>query len=631
MEPFSAYRSLNKRAEGSLSNTSFKRDAASAGHFIRRLARTHTLDGHSGCVNCLSWASLDTAGQGVNTLLLSSGDDCRVRLWDTNSGECIRKYHSGHCGNVFCVKQVAAEPDKILTCAADGQVRLSSVSRGTSCELGRHAGIAHKLDMVGANEVYSCGGDGTIQHWDLREKGQFGMQAVVAHVKNDYNGFLHGGLHSIAVEPINQWHVAAGGATDNLVRVWDRRMWGGSDVASSSSPCSLVATFCPPPSGSGSSVSFPYSRVTSVAYSHDGAGLLASYAGGDVWVFPTEDRVSASTDSKDDADDGGESERCAGVDERRRVEGAQSGEAIRECRGWRGAFERWRRRRREGSDTGQSAASTDATPNAPNAATHDSHADDTNTESSTPSPPPYPGTEGDRQSDSDPPPPKLPLSTWRRHWRRVRECESGGTPGTGGEGERISARADIALLLSALSFPPLPPLPPLPPPPPPPPYLLSSSHSDLYTLSASSSSSTRSSSRQSSVPMSYRGHRNVRTVKDAGFLGSRSQWVWSGSDDGFLYIWDRHTGSLAAKLRSDSQVVNCAAFDPSTCTLATGGLEHTVKVWEPVRDAEITPAELASVEDGGSVGYTHDTVRVPASVLRALLLAHRRGEGLRYL
>jgi WD40 repeat protein len=35
----------------------------------------------------------------------------------------------------------------------------------------------------------------------------------------------------------------------------------------------------------------------------------------------------------------------------------------------------------------------------------------------------------------------------------------------------------------------------------------------------------------------YKGHCNVRTVKEINFFGPRSEYVVSGSDDGYAYIW----------------------------------------------------------------------------------------------
>jgi nuclear receptor interaction protein len=64
-----------------------------------------------------------------------------------------------------------------------------------------------------------------------------------------------------------------------------------------------------------------------------------------------------------------------------------------------------------------------------------------------------------------------------------------------------------------------------------------------------------------SVPCSahtrtYRGHCNVKTVKDVNFFGLNDEYVVSGSDDGNFFIWDRNTTELVNVLEGDGEVVN---------------------------------------------------------------------------
>lgn len=57
---------------------------------------------------------------------------------------------------------------------------------------------------------------------------------------------------------------------------------------------------------------------------------------------------------------------------------------------------------------------------------------------------------------------------------------------------------------------------------------------------------------------SFKGARNVETVKDCNFLGSRSDKVCSGSDDGHFFVWDKDTGKLEGIYKGDGSVVNGA-------------------------------------------------------------------------
>lgn len=54
----------------------------------------------------------------------------------------------------------------------------------------------------------------------------------------------------------------------------------------------------------------------------------------------------------------------------------------------------------------------------------------------------------------------------------------------------------------------------------------------------------------------YRGHCNVRTVKDVNYFGLQDEYVVSGSDSGHVFIWDRKTSQLLNILEGDGETVN---------------------------------------------------------------------------
>ena len=60
----------------------------------------------------------------------------------------------------------------------------------------------------------------------------------------------------------------------------------------------------------------------------------------------------------------------------------------------------------------------------------------------------------------------------------------------------------------------------------------------------------------------YRGHCNVKTVKDANFFGLQDEYVVSGSDGGHLFIWDKKTSALVNILEGDNEVVNVVQGEP---------------------------------------------------------------------
>lgn len=79
----------------------------------------------------------------------------------------------------------------------------------------------------------------------------------------------------------------------------------------------------------------------------------------------------------------------------------------------------------------------------------------------------------------------------------------------------------------------------------------------------------------------FKGHLNRRTVKDVTFVGPRHEFVASGSDGGFFFIWDKDDGSIVFMGYGDSRVVNCIAENPRIPAVAVGGVDHDIKLWQP--------------------------------------------------
>ena len=64
-------------------------------------------------------------------------------------------------------------------------------------------------------------------------------------------------------------------------------------------------------------------------------------------------------------------------------------------------------------------------------------------------------------------------------------------------------------------------------------------------------------------------------------MGSRDDFVVSGSDDGRVFIWDQHTTRLVNMLTSDDHNIQCVAPHPSMPVLTSAGSEPVVKLWSP--------------------------------------------------
>lgn len=78
------------------------------------------------------------------------------------------------------------------------------------------------------------------------------------------------------------------------------------------------------------------------------------------------------------------------------------------------------------------------------------------------------------------------------------------------------------------------------------------------------------------------GHCNTTTdIKEANFFGNDSNYIIAGSDDRNFFIWERTTNLISEVYRADGNIVNCVQPHPTTCLLATSGIDSTVKIWSP--------------------------------------------------
>uniref|UniRef100_A0AC34RSY6 Uncharacterized protein n=1 Tax=Panagrolaimus sp. JU765 TaxID=591449 RepID=A0AC34RSY6_9BILA len=80
----------------------------------------------------------------------------------------------------------------------------------------------------------------------------------------------------------------------------------------------------------------------------------------------------------------------------------------------------------------------------------------------------------------------------------------------------------------------------------------------------------------------YFGARNLRTdIKQARFFGGHDEYVIAGSDCGHLFVWSRENNCIVKLLKADDHVVNCAAPHPNLPLIATSGIENVIRFWSP--------------------------------------------------
>lgn len=180
----------------------FRRRLYSDRHLVTDIDIVQELDGHTGCVNALSWSS--------NGRLLASGsDDLHLNIHrylpsddSSQQFQLTTSVATGHTQNIFSVKFMPHSGDNtLITAAGDGEVRVfdleysgppGQASRAsTLASVGRRKGGDQTTYLTDGNtnaRVYrshgdrvkrivtessphlflSCSEDGEVRQWDLR-------------------------------------------------------------------------------------------------------------------------------------------------------------------------------------------------------------------------------------------------------------------------------------------------------------------------------------------------------------------------------------------------------------------------------------------------------------------------------
>jgi WD40 repeat protein len=134
--------------------------------------RVLNLKGHSSSVGCVSECY---SGIGSGRRLIASGsDDETVRVWDVDTGECVRVL-SGHCNLVTSVSTgiVDGSGRQLLASATWETIRLWDAVAGECVRvLKGHSGMVRCVtsgfvDGSGRHCIASTGSDGTLRVWDV--------------------------------------------------------------------------------------------------------------------------------------------------------------------------------------------------------------------------------------------------------------------------------------------------------------------------------------------------------------------------------------------------------------------------------------------------------------------------------
>ncbi|OCH94104.1 WD40 repeat-like protein [Obba rivulosa] len=195
-------------------------------------------NGHTGCVNALSWAR-------DGELLLSGGDDRTVRLWRLDSTDTSRDYpfvcdaviHTGHRENIFNA-QMLPYSSRIATAAGDKQIRISDVgalpalpkfggetvygTRETKVRVLRcHQGRVKRIITEESPDIFlTVGEDGAVRQHDLRVPHDCRAGSCPAPLVQ-----LSHELSTIALSPLTPYQIVVAGESP-FGYLFDRRHVG---------------------------------------------------------------------------------------------------------------------------------------------------------------------------------------------------------------------------------------------------------------------------------------------------------------------------------------------------------------------------------------------------------------------
>ncbi|CAN4107319.1 unnamed protein product [Withania somnifera] len=271
-----------KREIGALSTRNFALRLGASQDLVLRLDVFRKLEKHRGCVNTVSFND-------DGDILISGSDDRRIILWDWETGKIALSFHSGHHNNVFQAKIMPYTDDRsIVTCAADGQVRLAQILEHGKVEtklLAKHQGRAHKLAIEPASPhiFYTCGEDGLVQHIDLRTDTATELFTCQPLRVRGYMSILH--LNAITIDPRKPYLFAVAGS-DEFARIFDIRKYKCDGSTDFGQP---VDYLCPPHLVGDDNVG-----ITGLAFS-DQSELLVSYNEELIYLF-TKDMMGLGPD-----------------------------------------------------------------------------------------------------------------------------------------------------------------------------------------------------------------------------------------------------------------------------------------------------------------------------------------------
>ncbi|XP_066150426.1 WD and tetratricopeptide repeats protein 1-like [Euwallacea fornicatus] len=527
-----------------------KRHCQFTDELVKRLGFEYELQGHQGCVNCLQWTP-------DGRLLASGSDDTQVMIWDPMKHKRVHALSTNHFGNIFSVKFLGTNNSIIATAAGDCKVYVQTIEGEQLLDCSCHKNRVKRLasSPLDPTVFWSAGEDGRVMQYDLREPHDCGSRT--ANLLVAYRTFTE--IKCIAVNPTKP-HYLAVGVNDAFVRIYDRRKLKTYPLSQTTdnkfvhpSKTKLKEPKCAQYYAPGhlalDNLNTSSSRyvVTYIAFNSSGSEMLVNMGGEQIYLFDVnrerqinEIRFSKLMDSrrklgvykcKCNLDDHTSSYVPDNYDLKK---SKKIPTELCPCFYMRRAFHLYRRKW-VGDLYGAARDYLFVIERWPNQTKA------------------FVGLikclialEWANEAKS-----------WYEHFCQI-------VPEFTSQNQAKKLRSAIKTLEEKPREKP-------------------SSNSDLMELTKIETEEIQKRLGARDYDLRFVGHCNTTTdIMEANFLGEDGNFICAGSDEGIIFLWERKTQSIVNALVGDVSIVNCLQPHPSTCLIASSGIDSVVKLWSPM-------------------------------------------------
>lgn len=513
----------------------FQRDYLVDDHLLERFGHSKTLKGHDGCVNCLQWNH-------SGTLLASGSDDMHVRIWNTE-GTPVHSFNSGHMNNIFSVQFLPSGNDEIIISASgDSSVRMHTYTHDDAASVWWSGGRVKRLAVTRADPLlfWSAAEDGIIRQYDARTSGAMTLLK-----------FPGKECKSLAINETRPEMMSVA-LNEAAVPIYDRR--------NISKPIFTVVPGHIPITEEGSRHTFRSLSVTHVGFNSLGNEMIVNIGGEQIYIFNVLDRVN-EPDALQSLNSFLEAPARLPIDQTSTLLSIEQR-----------TTEHFKVARERAKINFINKEYTDAIDTYSRAILECESLCGTN-----PSPTqPYAMDLCLLLSNRG-------ASYLRRQWEgdayaclldtiRALKIEPRNTKAHYRVVKALIElkQFDIARKISCLFKERFP-------------CDRSCEKLDRLLRSDPDTQIEWSSSDTADYVQRLCGHCNTNTdIKEAVWFGARDEYIAAGSDCGSLLIWERKSGALVKAFEADKNILNCVQPHPSTCLLATSGIEHVIRFWQPL-------------------------------------------------